>query len=628
LGRRENVVVVTTVIVVLTVAFGLTYVYTGPDPVPEDIFIFETIGNPDSMDPHVNYESFGGTIHFNVYETLYTYPWGSNNTEPSVPLLASGSPVISADGTQYNITLREDVTFHDGTPFNASCVKWNFERATKQFDTHGPVWMIVEPLRGGEVVELEAYRNGTSSPEFRAAFDDWQENSGAIVVLDTYTIQFNLEYPFAPFIATMTYQVGSIMSPSYVLSNPSNDPGAMHSHWGADYGEVHTWMENHTCGTGPYMLEEWKPNEFVKMVIYEDYWRANATEAAIEPPDYAGTLEEIYYNTNEDTTERLSNLRTGLADSVYWPTFLADEIWDNVTLGSKNPNIDVIVGGISYTLMALTFNFNPGNITRGGVRKEVQSPFSYHELRKCFAYAFDYDAAINRIVRGWGIQAKGFLPQGMFGHDSSYWHEECDIDQAVAWWNAAMNMPGFVDTINDMEGYIDLYYNSGNLIRQQGSLLLKDGFSAVMNHTSVNLNGISPVPEVRVSALSWANMWEWPDYFLIWLIGWAPDYADPHNYAWPFVHSNGTFMKESGYGNDTVDEWIVNASKSTDPAERLEIYGRIQEQVAYDQPCIYMYQPREFTVRRAWLRGTGLEFNPMHGYYWYHIYKDYDPEVD
>jgi peptide/nickel transport system substrate-binding protein len=615
------------VIVIVVAGAGVAFVFLfQPGQTEPDQYIIETIGNPDSMDPHVNYENFGGGIQFNVYETLYTYQWGSDNTEPTVPLLASAAPVISADGMQYNISLREDVIFHDGTPFNASCVKWNFERAVKMFDTHGPVWMIIEPLKGGEVVEAEAYVNGTGSAEFEAAFDDWQANSGAIVVLDTYTIQFNLEYPFAPFIAATTYEVGAFMSPTYVLSSPNNDTGPMDSHWGADYGEVHTWMETHTCGTGAYMLEEWRPNEFVKMVIFDDYWRADATEAAIEPPDYAGAFTEVWIKTNEDTTGRLLNLRTGLADQVYWPTTNADEIWDNVTLGSSDPNINVVTGGFSYTLMAFTFKFLPVNITRGGVLSEVTSPFVYRELRKCFAYAFDYEAAINAIVRGWGFQAKGFIPQGMFGQDSSYWLEEYDIDAAVAWWNQAMNQPGFVDVINDMQGYIDLFYNSGNVVRQQGSLLMKDGFTAVMNHASTNLTGIDPVPEVRVNALEWANMLERMDNgeLPIWLIGWAPDYADPHNYAWPFVHSDGTFMIASGYGNDTVDEWIVNASKSTDTAERLELYGKIQAQVAYDQPSIYMYQPKQFTVRRAWLKGSGLDWSPMHGVYYYHIYKDYE----
>ncbi|MHA2209630.1 MAG: ABC transporter substrate-binding protein [Candidatus Thorarchaeota archaeon] len=441
------------VIVIVIGGTGLAFVFLSqPRISPEYQFILETVSGPTTMDPHDCYESYGTGLLYNIYETLYTYPWGSSITEPTVPLLASAPPLISADGMQYNISLRQGVIFHDGTSFNASCVKWNIERAVKMFDVDGPVWMIIEPLVGGEAVELAAYVSGTSSSEFETAFDNWQANSGAIIVLDTYTIQFNLVRPYAPFIPAMTYQVGALMSPTYVLNNPNNDTGPMDSHWGVDYGEVHTWMEDHTCGTGPYMLDEWRHNEFIKMVLFENYWRAEATEAAIEPPAYAGTLEAIYYMKNEDTNGRLMNLRTGISDVVYWPTPNADEIWDNVTMNSKNPSIHVSTGGYSYAVRAYTFSFGQINITREGVRKEVQSPFKYRELRKCFAYLLNYDAAIDAIVRGWGFQAKGFIPQGMFGHDSSYWREHYDIEEAVAWWNQAMNQPGFVNAINAMEG--------------------------------------------------------------------------------------------------------------------------------------------------------------------------------
>ncbi|MFX1416439.1 MAG: ABC transporter substrate-binding protein, partial [Promethearchaeota archaeon] len=231
--ERNQAVVVGVVIIIVIGGTGILYVLVSqPRTTPPDELIFEVGGDPDCMDPHVNYAAGASNLHFNIYETLYTYPWGSNNTEPTIPLLASAAPVISADGKQYNITLRQGITFHDGTPFNASCVKWNIERAVKIFAVRGPVWMIIEPLSGGESLELVAWVNGTKSDEFGIAFDDWRANSGAIVVLDTYTIQFNLERPYPPFIMAMTYEVGAFMSPTYVLSNPNNDTGPMDSHWG------------------------------------------------------------------------------------------------------------------------------------------------------------------------------------------------------------------------------------------------------------------------------------------------------------------------------------------------------------------------------------------------------------
>jgi peptide/nickel transport system substrate-binding protein len=624
LGRRE---IVASVLIVLITIAGLFMIMppTGLEPPPYDHFIVETIGSPDSMDPHINYEGFGRGLAFNIYETLYTYPWGSNNTEPSVPLLAAAHPSVSIDGKQYTITLRQNVIFHDATPFNASCVKWNFERAVKMFDTHGPAWMILQPLAGGVAVEEIAYEEGTQSTQFRNAVDNWMANSNAIKVLDTYTIQFNLEAPFAAFISVLTYSIGSMMSPTYVLTNPNSDPGPMDSHWGVDYGEYDTYMNNHTCGTGPYMLTEWRVNEFVRMDIFEDYWRADALDSAVAPPDYAGEIRTVIYKTNEDTIGRILNLRSRVADAVYWPIQHAYEVYDNETGMAMDSNLHVSTNGISYTLMAMAFQFNKVNISRDGVLKEIDSPFRYRELRKCFAYAFDYQEAIDKVIGGWGVQAKGFIPRGMFGHNSTLWQEEFDMDEAVEWWNLAMNQTGFVEDINSLEGYIDFYHGTGNTIRIWASRLMM-AFNDVVAHPSANLTGIATVPQVRVTQLEWANYLEKMDNgeLFMWLIGWAPDYADPENFAFPFVYSEGTFMIASGYNNSQVDGLIQAAINTTSSNERQQLYSQIQEIVAHDQPSIYLYQPREFRVYRSWLRGSGLAWNPMHGYYWYHIYKDYE----
>ncbi|MFX1416671.1 MAG: ABC transporter substrate-binding protein [Promethearchaeota archaeon] len=592
---------------------------------PWDQFVFETAGDPDSMDPHVESESLGTTLLFNIYETLYTYPWESETTEATVPLLAATAPAISADGLRYNISLREDITFHDETPFNASCVKWNIERALRISYNLGLSWLLAEVLKGASALGETAKIDGTSSAAFRNAFDSWVNNSGSIEVLDTYTIQLVLEDPFSPFLQILALPVCSMISPSYALGNPNSDPGPMDSHWGVDYGEVHTWMENHTCGTGPYTLDEWRPNEFMRMNLVDGYWRADAEEAAIRPPDYDPPITDVFYKTNEDTEDRMSMLRRGYADSVDWPTANADEIWDNVTLGSKDEDLDIITGGYRYSLTALAFNFNPTNITRGGVQKEVQSPFIYRDFRKCLAYAFDYETAIGRILGGWGVQAEGFSPQGMFGHDPSHWAEEYSVLAASTYWNFAMQNSSFVIDINAMEGYIDLYFSPANSIEYQACLLVKEGLESVMAHPGTDLSGISPVPEVRINPVGLDDYQRMKDNseFPMWLIERTADYADPHNFAFPLVHSQGSLTEDTGYNNSQVDQWVFDAVMTTNRTEKLELYGMIQAQVADDQPCIYMYQPTQFEVRQNHMRGIGLEWNPMHGYYWYHIWKDY-----
>jgi len=81
-------------------------------------FVAATIGEPELIDPSLTYETAGGEIIQNVYDTLIFY----NREDPVsfVPMLATEVPSvenggISADGLTYTFKIRPGVKFHDGT---------------------------------------------------------------------------------------------------------------------------------------------------------------------------------------------------------------------------------------------------------------------------------------------------------------------------------------------------------------------------------------------------------------------------------------------------------------------------------------------------------------------------------
>jgi peptide/nickel transport system substrate-binding protein len=83
---------------------------------------FGTTGAPDSWDLHVSVSSISAVVLRNVYDSLvYQKPGGTFE-----PWLAK-SYEVSPDGLQYTFVLRDDVTFSDGTKFNAQAVKENFD---------------------------------------------------------------------------------------------------------------------------------------------------------------------------------------------------------------------------------------------------------------------------------------------------------------------------------------------------------------------------------------------------------------------------------------------------------------------------------------------------------------------
>jgi peptide/nickel transport system substrate-binding protein len=612
---ERNQLLAIVVIVVVVAGAGVAFVFMQqPTRPPENTLIWETIGNPDYMDPHMNYENFGSTVQYNIYETLYTYPWDSAVTDPSVPLLAASAPVMSVDGLNYTITLRTGITFHDGTPFNASCVKWNFERAMKIFYLDGPVWMLAEPILGGAAVESAAYADGPSSPEFKAAFDDWVANSSAIIVIDETHIRFRLAEAYPPFIAAMTYEVGAVMSPSFVIAHASDAAWATWAAYGTDYGEEDNYMTEHTCGTGPYMLTNWVPDQYIELDLFSTYWRTSASTGA-------GSLEKIFIRTNEDVNGRSLNLRAGTTDTCYWPTTNALDIWNNVTDASTDPNIFVSTGGASYTVMFFGFNMGTFNTTDGTV---ITSPYANKAFRQASSYAFDYDAFMGAAVNGFGVQAKGPIPYGMFGYNSTSYQAAYNITAAVEFWNVAMTDPVFVQTLDDMDYTITIYYNSGNTVREQGSLLLADGLGLVVDHADANTTGLGTMT-FTTQALEWSNYLDhirdrsMPIFF----VGWAPDYADPDNYVYPFAYHLGTYAQRIGFNNSVVNANYLLAKAETDPDTRMGYYNIINDECAEEAPYLWVYQATEFRTWRAWMHGDGLVYNPMHGFYFYHMYKTY-----
>ncbi len=134
---------------------------------------------------------------------------------------------ISDDGTVYTFTLREGVTFHDGSDFNAEAVKFNFDRMLDEnhpFHDTGP-FPLAFFFSAVETVE----------------------------VVDDLTVKFTLNAPYAPFLSNLAYPTGLIVSPAAVEQH------------GAEFGR-------NPSGTGPFVFAEWRSNEAVVVEANADYW--------------------------------------------------------------------------------------------------------------------------------------------------------------------------------------------------------------------------------------------------------------------------------------------------------------------------------------------------------------------
>jgi peptide/nickel transport system substrate-binding protein len=565
------------------------------------------------LDPHTDYEPFGAWICYNVYETLFTYEWNSANTQPLAPLLAQ-SLVVSGDGLNYTFTLRQGITFHDGTPFNASCVKYNFERLMAVFDPAGPAWMFAEPILGGQAVETAVYDYGSGSPQHQAAYVAWIA-SYPIIVLGTYTVRLRLAHPYSGFLSVITYEVGAMISPTWV-----------EKHGGITVGAHNTYVDTHTCGTGPYIVTSWVSDDHITLDLNTNYWRA--TSARTTYP-HAGDITSITIKTNADVNSRISHVLNGVTDGCYWPISCSDQIWNRVngtngdgTLKSKVPNLKLWCQDPTYQIMSFGFNMN-SYLNQSG--STVLSPFTIKSLRESFSYAFDYSKFILNALNGFGTQGQGPIPRTMFGHNDSLFMYNYDIAKAVQKWNQAMT-EGLPAILANMSYRLEFYYNLGNNQRGNACLLLKDGLNAILNDPA-SIKPASPLT-INVMAITWPNyLYQFSHKQLpLFFLGWVPDYADPDNFVAPFVESTGAWASRIGLGGSTgwykalVDGWIIGAAQSGNSTQRIILYGEIQQAIVNQTAYIWAYQLQDFHVEAASM--NGYQFNPMHDVYFYHYWKE------
>ena len=99
--------------------------------------------NPSSLDPYTGNSGADHVVLYPLYDTLVSYT--AEDLKPEPGLAESWE---QPDAQTLVLNLRQGVTFHDGTPFDAEAVKFNVERAkARPARTCRPTWAVSRPSR-------------------------------------------------------------------------------------------------------------------------------------------------------------------------------------------------------------------------------------------------------------------------------------------------------------------------------------------------------------------------------------------------------------------------------------------------------------------------------------------------
>lgn len=521
----------------------------------------------DTLDPHWAYDAVSLFVVDQVYETLIDFAGESlDSFEPRiatvVPSLSNG--FLSRDGLTYAFPLRSGVTFHDGTPMTGEDVKYSLMRFLLLDRDGGPSNLLLTGLLG--------VRSTSDLPPDRI-----YDLADKAISVEGGALVLRLKKPFAPLL-------GILANFAHVV------PKAAVAAGGGWDGRKETWSKHRNpakessalyaraAGTGPFRLESWdRSGRRISLVRNESYWRRPAALARVNLAVVA------------DSRERRRRLAEGEADVAFVERRYLDQF-------EGLPGV-VVTDGLPALEAQNTVLFNRAIETKenpwlGAGRLGDGVPpdfFADPEVRKAFAFSFDYDAFIKEGYRSKAIQAHGPIPAVLFGYNPKQKPWPYSPTQAEGAFKRARGgevwSKGFA---------LSMAYTEGNSERRIACRLLKEGVERINPNFRVECRAL-PEPklldELRARRL--------PAFVYRWIL----DYPDPHNAVEPYLHSRGYFAAQLGYVNSRADAVIEQAASETDPAKRKALYHELQAMAIYDAPAIFTADSYNIVVKRAKVLG-------------------------
>lgn len=472
-----------------------------------------------SMDPHGSNDVPSEQIRDTIYEPLLTQ---DENFE-IVPVLAEEYEQV--DDTTWQFKLREGVTFHDGSEFNADVVKANIER-------------VKDPAK--------------ASPRSFLL-----EMVSEVNVIDDYTVELVTEYPFAPLANNLTHGAGKMISKDLIdadyqqaLDEAGSDL-SLEEYYDlrAEGGEEHEavaneissfvgqLVESEPVGTNYFKFDSRSPGEQTAVVRNDDYWGDTAL------------LDGVTFKVVSEPGSRIAELESGSSDAI---------------LATLSSNIDRVENNEDVTLL----RNDSVSIDYIGFNTEKE-PFDDPRVRQAITHAFDSEAVLDGVYNGSGTPAEAPLAPGVLGYSEDLEGLEYNMDRA----QELLDEAGVEDLT------INLMVNDDNPERVDVALWLQESLSNL--GITVNVEQVewgaylaaTGAGEHDMFILGWSNSTGDPDN------GISPLFHSDNI---------GDTGNRSFYNNPELDSILDEARQSTEESEREELYMEAQQILVDEAPAIFI----------------------------------------
>ncbi|HET6283629.1 MAG TPA: ABC transporter substrate-binding protein [Polyangia bacterium] len=302
------------------------------------------ISDTVNLDPARNAGYSSPSSLHTAYDSLVTMKPGDYTT--LAPQLAT-SWARTSDGKGWRFKLRSGVKFASGNPMTADDVKWSIDRVLNIKD---------QPAQ-------------------------YVQNLAEVKVVDPMTIDFILKNPAQPILTILA-------APSFAVidSKLAKTQGGSAEANAKEADKATAWLNQHSAGTGPYMIVGWERNGSITMERNPNYWRGK--------PGF----ERVVVRHISDSAAQLLALRRGDIDAAF------NLIPEQIATLKDNPDVTV--------KSQLSLDFVYMTLTSGA---ELNPALAKKEARQAVAMAIDYDGIRDALIGGSAQRPPAFLPIGVGG---------------------------------------------------------------------------------------------------------------------------------------------------------------------------------------------------------------------
>lgn len=500
------------------------------------LVVARDLSDAKTLDPGRSYEFSASAVQQNVYDQLITYH-GSNTNTPAPDLATSWT--ISKNARFFYFHLRHGVTFSNGDPMTSKDVVFSYRRLGYVNDNPG---FLMGATAVGKKVTINNVR-----------------------ALNKYTVEFILPTPDVSFLAALGDVNFAVLDSRVVRAHGGSDaPNA------ATADHATNWLNNHSAGTGPFVLTNWVRGASGQVVLSRNthYWAKKPALAEI-----------VFQGITDATTERLEVSRgtVDIAQSVNI---------DGAKVLRSDPNARLVTGN-TLDLIYMGMTLNP----------KIDKPLSNPKVRQAVRAALDYNGIDIGLLSGVGTQPNSMIPVGMLGNDAAF-NARIKPRQNIAYAQSLMKQAGYSKGFS-----VDLAYDGGVTFDGVSYDLLAPKVAHDLAAIGITIK-LHPMQDTVLLAAYRAQQ------LPMVLYNWGVDFPDPNDYAGPFSPGGGP-AKRMWYTQDTTMMKLAVAADSTaNRTRRASLYHQVQQTWLAEGPWIGIVQPKGIVALHKGV--TGYVYNAVY----------------